>query len=106
MMAPLMTVEQILAAARHLSVRDKIRLIARLSPEVEQALDAATPDAGESTGLPLTRMGAPAASLLDVTGTWSGDDVETCLQIVYATRQPVSAEEDAELQTRTSTHGA
>lgn len=96
-MAPRMTVEQILAAAQHLSVRDKVRLIARLSPEVEQALDATTPGASEPAEQSLIRQAGSAVALLDVAGTWAGDDFEACLTSVYATRQPVRETEDDDL---------
>lgn len=83
-MESLTTVEQILAAAQHLSVTEKLRLIAELAGALEQAMAATPPVVRETTA-------APAASLLDVAGTWAGDDFETCLQMVYATRQPLIA---------------
>ncbi|MFP4440996.1 MAG: hypothetical protein ACLFVO_27485 [Chloroflexaceae bacterium] len=89
-MASLTTVEQILAAAQHLSVADKLWLIARLNLDLEQATNVATPIADETTGQPLITDAASAASLLDVAGTWAGDDFDACLQMVYATRQPIT----------------
>ena len=82
-MAPLMTVEQILAAAQHLSVTERLQLIAGLAGALEQAMAATPPVVCETTA-------TPATSLLDVAGTWVGDDFDACLQMVYATRQPIT----------------
>lgn len=88
-MPTVMTVEQILAAAQYFSIPDKIRLIAWLSTEVEQALNAAMPAANKPPEQSLTTDAMPASSLLELAGTWSGDDFEACLQIVCETRSPV-----------------
>ncbi|MEO0456145.1 MAG: hypothetical protein AAF152_06115 [Cyanobacteria bacterium P01_A01_bin.114] len=56
------------------------------APEIETASEPSLIDSNESE---VVLRDSTAADLLEVAGTWEGDDFEECLQLVYNTRSQV-----------------
>ncbi|NJL35024.1 MAG: hypothetical protein HC893_15680 [Chloroflexaceae bacterium] len=90
-------VEDVRAVASRLLLHEKLQLIQMLMQEV---LQATTPAEVSDVGVVAVETNmmegdeqppppTPASGLLELAGTWEGDDLEACLELVYATRQPV-----------------
>ena len=78
------TLDQALALAERLSIRDQAQLVAALAPRIAKLLEDAT-----VTTAPLSSARALLEGLPEI-GMWAGDDLEARLADVYATRSPVT----------------
>jgi len=78
------TLDQALALAERLSIRDQAQLVAALAPRIAKSLEDAT-----ATTAPPSSARALIEALPQI-GTWAGDDLEARLGDVYATRSPIT----------------